>query len=429
MICFRRLLLISFCVFIETCVAQSIAIVPTGGASGTDARPFVIGYEFSVSAQTIVTGLAYLDAGGAGLNEPHMVGIFNSSDGSLLTSTTVPVGTGAGLVNGFRVVPVNYPLAPGNYVIGGLKMTNADYAIVRSPMVSAVAGIQYLQERELQTSTFTMPTVDFTMNESGSFGPGFTVAAPVGTPVITGLANSASLQPVFAPNTYISIFGTGLSKTTRPWNASDFVNGTQMPTALDGVKVTVGGAAAYVEYVSPTQLNIVTPNIAATGSGVPVVVNIPDQQPVSAWLSAQSVAPAFFTWLTGTPDSGKYLVAQHADYSNVGKAGLFPAQAADYTTPAKPGETILLYGTGFGPTTPAIAPGIMTDQVYSLVPLPTATIGGLPAQVQFAGLIPTLSQVYQFNITIPNGLAGGDEPLIVNVAGTQSASGLVTIAQ
>lgn len=416
--------------------AQSVAIVPTGGNAGNDSRAFVIGYEFSVSAQTTVTNLGYLDATAAGLNESHMVGIFDASDGSLLTSATVSTGAATSYVDGFRVAPVNYPLGPGTYVIGALKLTGADYAMVTSPGVTSVPGVQYIQERELLTSTFTMPTTNFTPDEAGSFGPGFTVTSPAGAPVITGLSNSGSFQPVFAPNTYISIFGSNLANTTRGWNASDFQNGNQLPTSLSGVSVTVGGAPAYVQYISPTQVNIITPNLAvmppsgaSAQPGIPLVINVPNQQPVTAWLGLQTVAPAFFTWQTGTAASGKYLVAQHADYSNVGAAGLFPNEPANFTTPAIPGETIILYGTGLGPTSPAITPGIITNQIYPLAVTPTATVGGMAAQVQFAGLIPTLSQVYQVNVTIPSGVAPGDATLVLNVNGSLSAPGLITIGQ
>ncbi len=273
-----------------------------------------------------------------------------------------------------------------------------------------------------------MPTTHFELNEIGSFGPGFTVHSS-GMPVIRAISNSASFQPVFAPNTYLSIFGTGLANSTRSWSAADFKNGNQMPVSLDGVTVNVGGAPAYVQYVSPGQINIITPNIAASGSGMPLVVSVPGQQPVTAWLAVANSAPAFFTWQTGTAETGKYLVAQHADYKNVGKVGLFPGEAAGFTTPAKPGETIILYGTGLGQTTPAIAPGIITDKLYSIEPLPTATVNGVSAEVGFAGLIPPLSQVYQVNLTIPDGAAPGDATIVVNVSGTNSASGLITLAQ
>jgi uncharacterized protein (TIGR03437 family) len=137
------------------------------------------------------------------------------------------------------------------------------------------------------------------------------------------------------------------------------------------------------------------------------------------------VAPAFFTWQTGTADSGIYLVAQHADYSNVGKPGLFPDKPANYTTPARPGETILLYGTGFAAANPAS--GSLTDKVYGLNPVPTATIGNLAAQVQFAGLIPGFAQLYQVNVTIPAETPAGDLPLIAIVNGIPSPAGLITV--
>ena len=90
----------------------------------------------------------------------------------------------------------------------------------------------------------------------------------------------------------------------------------------------------------------------------------------------------------------------------------------------------MLYGTGVGPTAPAIANGIETDKVYSLIPTPTVTIGSGSAQpVGFAGLIPPLSQVYQVNVTIPLGTPNGDQAVVVEVNGTKSFSGLITVQQ
>jgi uncharacterized protein (TIGR03437 family) len=408
-----------------TCLAEAIAVTPIDGASGTDPRPFVIGWEFSAASATTITGLAYLDATGSGLTEAHQVGIFNAADGSLLISATVPAGPSTPMVNGFRVSPVSYNLAPGTYVIAGLKSSNNDYAIVRSSGVTSVAGITYLEERELQTDSFTMPTTHFVDNEVGSFGPSFTVVSATSAPEITAVANGASFQPAFAPNTYISILGSGLSNSTRTWTTTDFANGTQLPKMIDSVSATVNGVPAYVEYVSASQVNLITPAISVTGSGIPLVLSVPGRQPVTAWLEIQPTAPAFFTWQTGTADSGKYLVAQHADYSNVGKPGLFPDKPANYTTPARPGETILLYGTGLASANPVS--GVITDGVYGLSPLPTATVGNLPAAVQFAGLIPGFAQLYQVNITIPAGTSAGDMPFIVIVNGVASAAGLITI--
>lgn len=111
----------------------------------------------------------------------------------------------------------------------------------------------------------------------------------------------------------------------------------------------------------------------------------------------------------------------------MGKAGLFPNTAANFTTPAQPGETIQLYGTGFGPTSPPIAAGIETDKVYNLSPTPTATVNGITAAVAFAGLIAPESQIYQVAVTIPPNAPNGDLPLVVTVNGVKSFSGLSTV--
>ena len=65
---------------------------------------------------------------------------------------------------------------------------------------------------------------------------------------------------MIAPNTWVEVKGRICSKAgdSRIWQTSDFVN-NQMPTKLDGVSVTVNGKSAYVYYISPTQINILTP--------------------------------------------------------------------------------------------------------------------------------------------------------------------------
>ncbi len=264
-----------------------------------------------------------------------------------------------------------------------------------------------------------------------------TPAAATNPPTISasGILDAATYQPTLAPNTYAVIFGQNLSTTNpgRAWAASDFTtngNGAQnMPTALDGTSVTFNGTKGYVYYVSPTQVGVIVPNITATGSGIPVAVTLNGQTSAVSNITLQSLAPLFFRWQPSTTDNLKYLMAVHAATgSYVGKVGLFPGTPASFTTPAKPGETIILYGTGFGPTSPPIAPGILTDfsKSYLLSPAPSATLGGVPAQA-LAALIPTLGEVYQVNLTIPTGTPNGDQALIVNVNGTQSSSGLITV--
>jgi uncharacterized protein (TIGR03437 family) len=93
--------------------------------------------------------------------------------------------------------------------------------------------------------------------------------------------------------------------------------------------------------------------------------------------------------------------------------------APGYTfTPAKPGETVLLYSTGFGQVTPPIA-----NQLTGLGPLPTlpsVTIGNLPATVSFAGL--SAAGLYQFNVVVPTSAPNGDNLLVATYNGSSTQS-------
>ncbi len=135
----------------------------------------MIGWEFSVNTPMTVSGLAYFDYGSDGLGQSHQVGIFNST-GTLLVSATVPAGTNAPLVDGFRVAPVSYALSAGTYVIGGQTTSIADMVWGGATSALTVAGISFLEPRELETSSFVMPTDHpDPFNHFGLFGPDFTV--------------------------------------------------------------------------------------------------------------------------------------------------------------------------------------------------------------------------------------------------------------
>ena len=93
--------------------------------------------------------------------------------------------------------------------------------------------------------------------------------APTGGPAITGVSNNASGSPNIASGSWVSIYGTGLSATTRSWKTSDF-SGNNLPTVIDNVSVKINGKNAAISYVSPGMLNVLAPTDSTTGS-VPVV--------------------------------------------------------------------------------------------------------------------------------------------------------------
>jgi uncharacterized protein (TIGR03437 family) len=238
---------------------------------------------------------------------------------------------------------------------------------------------------------------------------------PTTVPAISHVANAGGAIPAIAPNSWGEIDGINLAPAgdSRSWKTSDFVN-NQMPTELDGVSVSVNEKAAYVSYISPNQINILTPPEAITG---PVTVRVAINGIVSAAFAAQgqTASPAFFTF------GGAYVAATHADYSYIGPTTLYPGT----TTPAKPGETILLYGNGFGATATVITAG-SPSQSGSLTKLPTVQIGGVPASVQFGGLISP--GLFQFNVVVPPKTPDGDQAISATYNGYSTQSGtLLTV--
>jgi uncharacterized protein (TIGR03437 family) len=276
------------------------------------------------------------------------------------------------------------------------------------------------------SSSFTTPalivTTAYWVRVTNQYGAADSASAvvtvPVNAPVITQVTNAANNSTAIAPNTWVSIFGTNLAPAgdTRTWQSSDFVN-DQMPSQLDGVSVTVNGQTAYVAYISPTQVNVLTSPNPMQGP-VQVVLNNSKAAGAPFTAQAQTISPSFFV-----VGGGQYVAAEHANGSYLGPASLYPG----VTTPAKPGETIALFGNGFGPTTPPVVLG-SSMQMAPLSTLPVVVIGGNPASVQFAGLV--TPGLYQINVVVPVNTPDGDNSITAVYNGIATQTGvLVTVAR
>lgn len=236
-------------------------------------------------------------------------------------------------------------------------------------------------------------------------------------PAINLVANAEGESVTIAPNTWVEIKGFNLSPAghSRIWGGSDFTVGT-MPTQLDGVSATVNGKSAFVYYISPTQVNILTPPDAMTGM-VPVVVTNNGISTTSFTAQAQALSPSFFVF-----NGGPYVAAVHTNGALIGPTALYPGS----TTPAKPGEIIAIYANGFGPTsTPIVSGAIVQSGVLS--PLPMISIGGNQATVTFAGLVGPGE--FQFNVLVPPNTPDGDQPITATYSGITTASGALLTVQ
>ena len=241
------------------------------------------------------------------------------------------------------------------------------------------------------------------------------VVTPPARPVITSVVNGASFQPGVTANALATIQGTNLASVTDNWNAA--LASGQLPTSLDGVTVLFSGKPAYLTYISPTQINLLVPDISA--GGVSVVVTNNGITPTGLFNAPSSLnGPAFFLW------PGNQAVATRTDYSYAVKSGTF---AGLTTLAAKPGDVLILWGTGFGPTTPATLVGIPvpSDKTYLASAPPTITINNVQATIYGAALAPGYAGLYQVAIQVPTSLADGDWPIVATVGGIASPTGVL----
>src|SRR5579884_1718729 len=196
----------------------------------------------------------------------------------------------------------------------------------------------------------------------------------------------------FAPGSWIEIYGNNLSSTTRGWTGSDF-NGNNAPTSLDGVSVTVGGINAYISYVSPGQVDALIPDGIPLGAGVPVVLTNSQGQTSPYSIQTSSFAGALLAPPAAPFNvNGKQYVLAQVGQNVVG----MPSQTVS------PGSVITLYGFGFRRVTPATPPGVLAQGATSLTTKPVFMFGQTQADLQYYGLAPTFTGLYQFNIVVPN---------------------------
>jgi uncharacterized protein (TIGR03437 family) len=140
------------------------------------------------------------------------------------------------------------------------------------------------------------------------------------------------------------------------------------------VSATVAGQAAYVYFVSPSQVNILTPP-GALPSSAPLLITTGPNTSTTFDSKGQAAAPTIFTF-TGT----NYVAAVHQDGRYVGPAILYPGKSS----PAKPGERILIYANGFGKTTTSVVPGFLA-QSGSITPACGARRDAVATAVRGAG--------------------------------------------
>jgi uncharacterized protein (TIGR03437 family) len=336
------------------------------------------------------------------------VNVYKSADGGVTWKTVFPDSTA--LVPNFGdVVRADPNAASTAYVIGP---TNTSTVSKTTDGGATWTRSEVLESYQCGSQICTKPTVIYDLVLVPQ------AQSPQQQPAIASVFNAAGFQPGIVANSWVTIQGTNLASTTTDWSTS-IVNGS-LPISLAGVSVTMGGKPAYVYYISSGQLNVLAPDLPAGPVNVTVIT--PGGTSASFATTASVYGPAFFQW------PGNQAVATRQDYTYAAKPGTFAGAA---TVAAKPGDVLILWGTGFGPTIPAAPPGVSVPASggYPTASAPTVTVNGVPATVYGGALAPGAAGLYQIAIQVPSTLADGDWPIQVMIGNIASPAGTILPVQ
>lgn len=251
--------------------------------------------------------------------------------------------------------------------------------------------------------------------------------ALAGAPVINGITESASYLNSLGSGGLSSVFLSGISTAipARAAASTDFLN-NRFPQELGCIAVEINGQRAPVLYVSNSQVNIQIPSSVLGPSNVQVILN-PGRSneirgAVRSGVVVQTLSPAFFTF------DGQSIAAQSAAFAPIANASVVPG-----ARPARPGEIVTLYASGFGPTNPAFDAGSIPDRQGAITSPFSITVGGVglaDSDILYAGVSPSsISGLYQFNIRVPLSTASGNVPVVISAGGmTTQATAYLPVA-
>ncbi len=238
----------------------------------------------------------------------------------------------------------------------------------------------------------------FVIKLSDAVGPGYSALSAT---------NGASFQSGLTAGSIATLFGVGITASPGIVTASSL----PLPTSLNGSFVSFNGQNAPLFAVANVnggeQINFQVPPVGSSGAKI-MIAGLNNTLGVPIAINLQAFQPGIFMV------DGKRGAVQHAN-----------GQLVTPSNPAVKGEVVVVYATGLGPVTPDPGwgnPAAVTPLSYTNT-VPTATVGGQAAQVQFSGLTPGFVGLNQVNIQVPQSVASGDQALVLTITIQQGAPG------
>jgi uncharacterized protein (TIGR03437 family) len=318
-----------------------------------------------------------------------------------------------------------------------LTASNGSLSFTAAAAVTGPQGVNWLSVTPTSgTASSTATNLSVSVNPQG-LNPGtytgsISVAAPnasnspqtinvtyvvnaIPRPAPTTVINGASLQPgAVAPGEIITIMGTNLGPAT---GVSTTPSSGLLPTSFQNVQVSFDNLPAPLLYISATQINAVVPYSIAGRATTQLVVTYQNTVSASIVLNVAASAPGI------------------VDVANTTQGAILN-QDGTLNTPnnaAAKGSSIVFFATGEGQTTPPGVDGMIIPAVLSALKHPvlpvSVTIGGQPADIQYAGSLPGfVSGAMQVNVVVPAGAPSGPAVPVVLTVGGNSSQGIATVA-
>ncbi len=253
-------------------------------------------------------------------------------------------------------------------------------------------------------------SITVTGDGGGSNALVFTIAPLLPVTTSAGIVNAASSLPAIAPGTLIAIYGSNLAAGTVQAPAAP------LPVTLGGTTISINGTSIPLLFVSPGQVNAQIPYETKIGTAK-LVVQSGNGPGTAVNVEVAATGPGVFTTQQGN----------HVLALNLADGTLNASQ-----TPAQPGQYVTAYLTGQGLVDPPATTGDVAPSTPPF-PVPTATppiqvkIGGIVANIQFAGLAPGFIGLLQMNVAIPD-VPPGEQAFDVTIGGVAAATTMISIA-
>jgi uncharacterized protein (TIGR03437 family) len=333
------------------------------------------------TASGTASGFAFIDQGGfrtttSSLTAPGVIESFDPTQGTATGKPTRLVE--APLLSVTSATGVTFPIGSGSGANVGMNFLRSLAPLYdRSGIIS------------LSVSGFTVLPWNY--------------AVAVAPPKINAVVNAADGKLPVAPGGLISVYGEQMA----PVNLA--TSEIPLPTALGESCLTVNGVSVPLLFVSSQQINGQLPfNVDGNAQ---MTLHTPGGVSDNFNFSILPAAPSVFRSGMAGPETGLATITRDN------------GELVTPTNPVHPGDTIVIWSTGLGHTSPAIDAGIPSpaDPLAYAVIQPTVTLGGVGLNILYAGLTPGSVGLNQINATVPSSVPQGlSIPLVISQGGSST---------